>query len=105
MSDAQVPSETFDVGEIAIYCRPGSPHFGVEVTILSGLRMSRQTDQRTGEVTFEPGYKIDGPFGPLVNGRPWGCPPQWLKKKRPPRKDRDVVRWADCPWQPEVLHV
>lgn len=104
MSDTQLTPEQFAIGEIAIYCRPGSPHFGVEVTILSELRMSRQTDERTGEVTFEPGYRIDGPFGPLINGKPWGAPPCWLKKKKPPAVDRKLVRWADCPWQPETLH-
>lgn len=101
----QVPSEQFSIGEVAIYCRPGSLYFGAEVTIMSALKEMRLHDARTVTTEQALAYEIDGPFGPFLDGRPWCSRPEWLKKKKPPRRDLEVVRWADCPWQPESINV
>lgn len=109
MSDpTQLAAEQFAVGEVAIWNRPG-PNFGKETTILSSLQLVRAIDASTGEVTEAWRYQIDPTglvLGPALSKctRYW-AEPQHLRKKRPPRKDLETVRWSECPWQPESLRV
>lgn len=94
-------SEHFEVGEIAIYVRPGSPRYGTEVRILSGLRsVSELHDVLTGENVQGPlrCYAVTNPYGSSRHGY---CLPQNLRKKKPPQRDIDQkVSWSDCIWKP-----
>jgi hypothetical protein len=111
-SSTQAPShlapEKFDIGEVAIWVKPG-PNFGKELTVISSLQFVRTVDGGTGEVTDGWRYEIDAPG--FVQGlhvstvKRLFAEPEYLRKKRPPRKDLTIVRWADCPWQPESINV
>lgn len=88
-------AEQFAIGELAEgFTHVNGPPRWVEVTVCTG-----------------PIYHANGQFGYAVEcpalghsghstGR-WFCPS--LRKKRPPRDDLQIVRWADCPWQPEKV--
>ena len=96
----------FEIGEVAIYVRPGSPYYGDEVTILSGLQQhSGGSDLVTGisYVKYQhPGYVIRHPE---VIGKGF-ADPAWLRKKKPPSREIDqVTSWDKCAWRPrEVEH-
>lgn len=89
----------FSVGEIAIFVRPGSPHYGQEVRILSTLQLRKARDLLTGKIVKEPLYEIhrSGAKIPALCAHP-----QDLKKK-PPREDLKVVPWSECLWQPKKV--
>lgn len=93
-------TDTFKVGEVAIYVRPGSPHYGEEVTVTSGLKWREGgIDEMTGGEQI-PGlrYDIDFPSGPS------GCcaaRPEWLRKKQQKRDIDQLVSWDSCLWQPK----
>jgi len=96
----------FHVGEVAIYTRPGSPHFGSEVTILSSLiwwppggtdHMKQEANEGCHAYEITALENIPGP---------WIAKPTWLKKKGPPRKRREcdrIVSWDDCLWAPDEV--
>jgi hypothetical protein len=68
----------FAIGEIAIFARPGSVHYGRECTIVGPLEWHLvQTKQG---VVRDYCYIIDGDF---QRGR--ACPPQHLRKRPPPK--------------------
>lgn len=101
--------EKFEVGEVALFCKPGSPYFGAEVAIISELvycpRMYSHTDQ-----TWSDGwaYRVTGDLPDLKPpgcsfSPPWYARPEHLQKKRPPREP--LGRWDQCPWQPEVVRL
>jgi len=94
----QVPSEQFVVGEIVILAKPQyiMDIAGLEAEVIGPLKLRRNT--RTDEPFLC--YVVQ-----LQDGRRFGAEPHQLRKKRPPRKDLEVVRWADCPWQPESINV
>jgi len=98
--------EKFEVGEIALYCKPGSPYYGLEVTIVSELiycPLMYSHSTRTWDDGFA--YRI---AGDLPDIRPPGCSfsppwyarPEHLRKKRPPREA--LGKWEECPWRPGV---
>ena len=93
-------NERFEVGEIAIY-QNFDISLGIngrEVLILDGLAVRTGRNRRTGEISTHLCYLIqDRMDGRLL------VQPQYLRKKRPPREDLQIVRWADCPWQPEKV--
>lgn len=107
MADSNLTSEpvTFEVGEVAIYngkCYyPENEGSGIsegeEVTVIRCLAYWPNT---RGEVEY--GYvcahRYTGRSGQIFA-------PDQLRKKRPPREDLKVVRWDQCPWQPEKIHV
>lgn len=110
MTSNSLSSETFSIGEVAIYWKPESRNHGKEVTILSALKIILLTDSHTGSKSEALAYNVDvpsdwyaGPFYKPEKG--WSVRPQFLRKKRPPRDDLKLVRWSECPWQPESLHV
>lgn len=109
MTIEQPPSDPgFAVGEIAIFVKPG-PNHGREVTIVGPLRLVRALNTLTNEVVQDWRYQIDAPdivLGPFLSTDPriW-AEPRFLRKKRPPRGDLQIVRWDQCPWQPESVNV
>ena len=98
-------TDTFSVGEVAIYVRPGSPYFGREVTILSPLELGGGgPDHITGKITeLAMLYTVDLP---AQNGiAPMGAKPEWLKKKQHKRDIDQIVSWEDCLWKPSEVRV
>ena len=92
----------FKVGEIAIYVRPGSPHFGREVTIIGPLQIwGGGLDHITGARNPDGiiAYPTDLP--PVLKGNVMGAKPEWLKKKQQKRDIDQLVSWSDCLWQPK----
>jgi hypothetical protein len=87
-------TDKFEVGEIAIYVRPGSPHFGEEVRIESNLEyFCGGVDYLTGELP-EDGYEYEFTMIGLLPGiYPWTARPEWLKKKPKPRAIDEKVSW------------
>lgn len=108
----QVPSDTltFSIGEVAIFWSPGSVNHGKEVTILSGMQWRRTRGWMDGIVREGWRYECDttnltaGPYRSTCSNKCWVAPER-LKKKRPPRKDLEITRWDQCPWQPESINV
>jgi hypothetical protein len=98
----QFPSETFAVGEIAVlhglvYATEWN---GVECEIIDGLD--------TYVVRARPWDPSGTKFGfrvRAVDGKTGIVHPRNLRKKRPPRDDLKIVRWDECPWQPESINV
>lgn len=97
-------SETFDIGEVAIYWRQGAIGHGMDVTIVGIEYRQDGVDHLTG-VQLDAGmfYVLAEPSP--RNGRRWLVTSRVLRKKRPPEHARTIVQWMDCPWQPEVLRV
>ena len=94
-------NERFEVGEIAIAVGWSVvPQYnGEEVLVVRPLRVRAAPHLRTGRMVTRPCYVVR-----CADGREFSPRPQSLKKKRPPREDLQIVRWADCPWQPEKAH-
>lgn len=92
----------FKIGEVVVYVRPGSPHFGQETTIIGNWVDGAGIDHITGQPyrgTGRPCFAIslDHPSG----GKLWALP-EWLQKKRPPQREQDqIVSWDDCLWKPK----
>jgi hypothetical protein len=102
-NEASVTKEQqFSIGEVAIYCRPDSPHNGQEVTVAGKLCWQLTKDHVTGSV----GESLVYPLKERISSdRAWHVSPKHLRKKHLPREDLQVVRWDTCPWQPEELRV
>jgi len=102
MTTQRTPEE-FAVGEVALYWRPGSPSHLREVTIVGPLKEEYVHDVRDGSLKYEMVYAIEGIPGTPPSGKAWCAPPEYLRKKKPPREDLQVVRWSECPWQPQQV--
>lgn len=92
--------DTFRIGEIAIYTRPGSPYNGSEVMVVGPLLPRVGDDLLTGNLYVEyDGYQI------TLNELPgiYGARPEWLRKRRPPQDWMKLCNLADVPR--EVEHV
>jgi len=96
-------AEKFEVGEVAIYVRPGSKSYGQEVTILSPLRLRRLWNREGTSFRLVEAHEVK--FGEQtigVNGHPFGAVPEELRKKPPKVTPREQVgEWELCPWQPD----
>jgi hypothetical protein len=93
-------SETFKVGDICVFVnsRDWPEYNGEECEIIGGLALRNIMVSRHGdESKLELSYKVRM----LCDGELFGPVPDQLRRKRPPREDLQIVRWADCPWQPE----
>ncbi len=97
-------ADKFEIGEVAIYVRPGSPYYGQEVEILGGLTRYEPTQDHLGlEAAPYVGYQISSLIGDdwVMVSRP-----EWLRKKKPPRREMDqIVSWEDCAWRPATVGV
>lgn len=96
----------FEVGEVAIYIRPGSKNFGKEVTIVGPLKWARlwTPDLKTYKVVETYNVSCDD-LGQCPKGR-WAAQPHHLRKKPPKAKPKEEVgEWELCPWQPTAQTV
>lgn len=94
--------EVFSVGEIAVLqnAQIMPVYNGMECEILKGPGMMRQRQQHAdNSIRLVYGYSVRA-----ADGRKVCVTPDQLRKKRPPREDLKVVRWDQCPWQPERIH-
>ena len=96
----QLPSD-LRVGDVAVWqnCTVNLWHNGVETTVIKGPGMLGYTDY-DGTHRTEYGYHVQDSDGSI-----WFARPSNLRKKRPPREDLQLVRWDECPWQPENVNV
>lgn len=87
-------SESFSVGEIALYWRAGSRKDGMQVTVASRLYVQTFRDIPTGEVRTVPAYDIEGPgLRPGIDV----AQPQFLRKLRPPPDWVKLCHLTDLP--------
>ena len=78
--------DKFEVGDTAIYVRPGSPFYGKEVTILSDLHFENELrDHITGNI--KSGFRYD--ITSLDGIAEWVAQPEWLYKP----KDEGARDW------------
>jgi hypothetical protein len=100
-------NETFSVGEIAIFVRPGSEHYGEEVTVTSGMKEGAGGyDKLLGRITTaeEDGYGYEIDFGIVPEGHyAWFAKKEWLRKKQQKRDIDQLVSWDKCLWQPKKV--
>lgn len=87
-------TERFEVGEVAIYHRPGSRVHGHEVTVLAGFQDRLCYDTLTGDTRVIAGYEISVPswYGSPPYGGSWMAERHELRKRRPPQ---DWARLCD----------
>jgi hypothetical protein len=96
--------DIFHVGEIAILWMPGVDDHGRELVITTELQFGPFYDMNDDRMHFGPFYIVEG-YNEESPGTGWCEQPCNLRKKRPPGEDLKVVRWDQCPWQPETIHV
>ena len=99
-------NDRFEIGEVAIYVKPGSPHYGKECVVISNLMRSatRLFDHVTGETNPNAGYlgyQIECEW--RGNWPRFWARPEWLRKKKPRRELDQIVKWADCHWRPRKV--
>lgn len=92
-------SPEFEVGEIAIYWRPGATRHRMEVTIASPLVVRGLTvDRVTGHYDL-PGHRsyqvMEKPSGVA-----WYIKPRYLRKRQPPPQF-EAGSWPDCLFKPK----
>ncbi len=76
---------SFEVGEIAIYYRPGHNCHGREVKIISGLSRSELRNSAHRRVGTYEGYEIEMPGMKPPIGCAFVATPEQLRKRRPPQ--------------------
>lgn len=96
--NAPLSSDPLRVGDVCILVnlKISTWDNGKEVTITEPLRLLRTVNNVTKEPSVKQRYKASDGF--------WYSPEN-LQKKKPPREDLRIVRWDQCPWQPESIHV
>lgn len=94
--------QRFEVGEVAIFNRPGSRFDGMEVTISAALHLALVRDRKTELEAYGYVYGIEGDFGPKRHGvAQWCAPPDQLRKKRPPQDWVKLCRLDEVPAESE----
>lgn len=95
-------SESFQPGDLCEIINAGTWHLrlvGQECTYLRAYNPANWTHGDRAHID------ADGhPYLHIVvtrDGVEWACTAGCIRKKRPPREDLALVRWADCPWQPQ----
>lgn len=91
-------NELFAIGEIVVWTRCYSKPalIGEETTILSGLEYKNLS--HSGLAWAYKTSHVD------EHGVHFYAMPAQIRKKKPPREDLKVVRWDQCPWQPETVN-
>ena len=95
-------AETFKVGEVAIFCRPSSVNYGVEVTIVGPLKPFRLWRAEHDYYVAE-AHAVEGPVVRMVQRFPkFAAEPRHLRKKGSPLppNSAETGEWDECPWQP-----
>lgn len=75
---------------------------GREVTIIGPSQPGPYRCIKTGNVFMDHRWPTSDPD---EFGMPVYYSERNLRKKKPPREDLQVMRWDQCPWQPEKIHV
>lgn len=98
-------TDKFQIGEVAIYVRPGSPYYGKEITILSNLILAGPGHDNLYNVSTSGGYPVY-----QISELSWApgkiqiARPEWLRKKKLPRREVDqVTTWDKCLWKPKEV--
>lgn len=78
-----------DVGIIVGY-KYHRENLGREAVVVAPLGWYTSKQERTKVRS----YKVE------IDGESFLVPPEYIRKKRPPSEDRQLVRWSECPWQP-----
>lgn len=101
-TDAHPTSETFAIGEVAVmHSLIYLPELnGLECEIIDGLHTHPAKPRPWNPSGKKYGYRVR-----TADGKTAIVDPRNLRKKRPPRDDFKVVRWDECPWQPESINV
>lgn len=105
--DPHVSSNEFDifhVGDIALLWSPGTEDHRMELLVTTELQFGPFYDLNDDQMHFGPFYIVEG-YGEQSPGTGWCERPRDLRKKRPPAEHLKVVRWDQCPWQPETINV
>lgn len=95
-------SDTYSIGEVAIYFRPDSPRHLMEVTIDSSLFTAPARDHVTG--VLDPactGYRVKEVF----TGGCWRIEPMFLRKKPPKSKHTGIPTAVLALFDPTVALV
>lgn len=95
--------DRFEIGEVAIFDRPGTAGHGDEVTIIGPLESRQAFDHVIAKVIYEPSYLVEAPWfnASAYGGKYAVCPPRYLRKKKPPNDTNNVVSWDDVGvWRP-----
>lgn len=93
-------AESFSVGEVAIFCRPGSVNYGREVTIVRALKRMRLW-VAAHDYYIADAHLVSGDLiAPVFDRYPWAAEPQFLRKKKPAPQREDTGEWESCPWRP-----
>lgn len=91
------PDERLNVGDVGIIIgatfHPET--IGRECVVIGALDWYRCRQDQVMRLT----YRVE------LDGKAFLVKPEHIRKKRPPAEDRKLVRWADCPWQPESINV
>lgn len=87
----------FEVGEVAIYYRPGHNCHGHEVTILSGLNLSELKNAAGRLVRTAACYDIEMPGHCPPLGCVYAATPDQLRKRRPPQDWRTLCNLDEVP--------
>lgn len=97
--------DKFEIGEVAEFIS-SIPGHNRDVTIVGPLQ-ARNFKQpcpltgRSGGVTYLMCDPADAPEQQRQGRAVW---PFQLRKKHQPRDDLQVVRWSECPWQPQTVN-
>lgn len=99
--DSMTSNQMFAVGEIAIAAGdPGNPYFGTDVLIVGPQEFGVVEYVSSGRIAEGWFYRVR-----THDGKTWSASNEDLRKKKPPRDDLKVIRWDECSWQPESIHV
>lgn len=101
-------AERFKIGEVAIFCRPGSKNYGVEVTIVGPLKLWRLWTA-PHDYYVAKAHQVDGALidDAMPHFKKWVAEPKHLRKKGSPLppNSQETGEWDECPWQPQHVTV